>query len=64
MTTQDIINVLNSINASIPPKPKYVLIASEFIVDLIVKNSDSVFNFEYDFWIYRTYTSRLCSYFI
>jgi hypothetical protein len=54
MTTQDIINILNSINASIPPKPKYVLIASEFIVDLIVKNSDSVFNFEYDFWIYRT----------
>lgn len=51
MTTQDIINVLNSINAS---KPKYVLIASEFIVDLIVKNSDSVFNFEYGFWIYRT----------
>lgn len=49
MTTQDIINVLISINASIPPKPKYVL-----IVDLIVKNSDSAFNFEYDFWIYKT----------
>lgn len=56
MTNQELLKIIYSIASEIGKKPKYVLVASEFLVNLIasVKNKNLITDFENNFHIYRT----------
>lgn len=56
MTNQEIIDTLSLIKSKMPKRQEYILVASEFLVDLIdsTKNKNLITNFEKDYRIYRT----------
>lgn len=56
MTNQEIIDALSLIESKIPKRREYILVASEFLVNLIdsTKNKNLITDFEENYRIYST----------